>query len=71
VCGGARTSPRRWRSAPARSSSAGRTCTAWRHAGQAGVERVLEIYTAELLRVMQLLGVTSVAQLDGSVVQRR
>lgn len=40
-------------------------------AGQAGVERALEIYTAELLRVMQLLGVTSVAQLDGSVVQRR
>jgi len=40
-------------------------------AGQAGVERVLEIYAAELLRVMQLLGVTSVAQLDRSVVQRR
>ncbi len=40
-------------------------------AGQAGVERVLEILSAELLRTMQLLGVTSPAQLDGSVVSRR
>jgi L-lactate dehydrogenase (cytochrome) len=39
--------------------------------GQAGVERALEICTAELLRAMQLLGRTSLAQLDRSVLQRR
>lgn len=39
--------------------------------GQAGVERVLQIYADELLRVMQLMGLTSLAQLDRSVVQRR
>ena len=39
--------------------------------GRAGVERALEICTAELLRAMQLLGRTSVAELDRSVLQRR
>jgi isopentenyl diphosphate isomerase/L-lactate dehydrogenase-like FMN-dependent dehydrogenase len=39
--------------------------------GQAGVERVLEIYVAELLRVLRLLGRTSLAQLDRSVLHRR
>ena len=39
--------------------------------GQAGVERALDICTGELVRVMQLLGRTSVSQLDRSVLQRR
>jgi len=39
--------------------------------GQAGVERVLQIYADELRRTMQLLGVPAVDQLDRSLVRRR
>jgi len=39
--------------------------------GQAGVERVLEIYAGELRRTMQLLGVRALDQLDRSLVRRR
>jgi len=39
--------------------------------GQAGVERVLALYTNEIRRSMQLLGVSSVQQIDRSMVRRR
>jgi 4-hydroxymandelate oxidase len=38
--------------------------------GQAGVERVLEILRSEFRRVMQEAGVTSVAQINGSYIER-
>jgi isopentenyl diphosphate isomerase/L-lactate dehydrogenase-like FMN-dependent dehydrogenase len=38
--------------------------------GQAGVERVLEILRAEFRRVMQEAGVTSVAQINSSYIER-
>ncbi len=38
--------------------------------GQAGVEKVLEILRTEFRRVMQEAGVTSVAQIDGSYIER-
>ncbi|MCZ2839310.1 alpha-hydroxy acid oxidase [Modestobacter sp. VKM Ac-2985] len=40
-------------------------------AGQAGVERAVDLLAAELRRALQLLGVTDVAQLDRSVLRRR
>lgn len=39
--------------------------------GQAGVERAVDLFAAELRRALQLLGVTDVAQLDRSVLRRR
>jgi isopentenyl diphosphate isomerase/L-lactate dehydrogenase-like FMN-dependent dehydrogenase len=39
--------------------------------GQAGVDRVIDLFAAELRRAMQLLGVTSVRELDSTVVRRR
>ena len=38
--------------------------------GQAGVEQVMRILRTEFRRVMQEAGVTSVAQIDGSTIQR-
>jgi len=38
--------------------------------GQAGVEKVLEILRTEFRRVMQEAGVTSVAQIDSSYIER-
>jgi len=38
--------------------------------GQAGVERVLEILRTEFERVMKECGVTSVAQINGSYIER-
>ena len=40
-------------------------------AGEAGVDRALEIFRADLLRTMKLLGCKSVADLNGSYVQKR
>jgi L-lactate dehydrogenase (cytochrome) len=39
--------------------------------GEAGVQRVHDLLLADLRRTMQLLGLTSVADLDGSVVRLR
>lgn len=39
------------------------------YAGQAGVERILEIFRAELVRTMKLLGCADVATLDGRWLQ--
>ncbi len=40
-------------------------------AGEAGIDRALEIFRADLVRTMKLLGCPSVADLDGSYVQKR
>lgn len=40
-------------------------------AGDAGIERAMEIFRADLIRTMSLLGVTSIAQLNGSLVRTR
>jgi isopentenyl diphosphate isomerase/L-lactate dehydrogenase-like FMN-dependent dehydrogenase len=40
-------------------------------AGEAGIDRALEIFRADLLRTMKLLGCKSVADLDGSYIQKR
>jgi L-lactate dehydrogenase (cytochrome) len=40
-------------------------------AGQAGIERALEIFRADLLRTMKLLGCRSVVELDASYIQKR
>jgi L-lactate dehydrogenase (cytochrome) len=37
-------------------------------AGEAGVARAVEILRADLIRTMKLLGVGSVAELDGSLI---
>ena len=40
-------------------------------AGEAGIDRALEIFRADLVRTMKLLGCASVADLDGSYIQKR
>jgi L-lactate dehydrogenase (cytochrome) len=40
-------------------------------AGEAGIDRALEIFHADLVRTMKLLGCASVADLDGSYIQKR
>ena len=40
-------------------------------AGQAGIERALEIFRADLSRTMKLLGCKSLAELDASYIQKR
>lgn len=40
-------------------------------AGEAGIERALEIFRADLLRTMKLLGCKSVAEIDASYIQKR
>ena len=40
-------------------------------AGEAGIDRALEIFRADLLRTMKLLGCKSVAELDASYIQKR
>ena len=40
-------------------------------AGEAGIDRALEIFRADISRTMKLLGCTSVAELNGSYIQKR
>jgi isopentenyl diphosphate isomerase/L-lactate dehydrogenase-like FMN-dependent dehydrogenase len=40
-------------------------------AGEAGIDRALEIFQADLVRTMKLLGCKSVADLDASYIQKR
>jgi isopentenyl diphosphate isomerase/L-lactate dehydrogenase-like FMN-dependent dehydrogenase len=40
-------------------------------AGDAGVERAMEIFRADLVRTMKLLGVTSIAELNGSLIRTK
>jgi L-lactate dehydrogenase (cytochrome) len=40
-------------------------------AGDAGIERAMDIFRADLIRTMTLLGVTSVAELNASLVRTR
>ena len=40
-------------------------------AGQAGIERALDIFRADLLRTMKLLGCKSVGELDATYIQKR
>jgi L-lactate dehydrogenase (cytochrome) len=40
-------------------------------AGEAGIDRALEIFHADLMRTMKLLGCASVAALDSSYIQKR
>jgi L-lactate dehydrogenase (cytochrome) len=40
-------------------------------AGEAGIDRALEIFQADLLRTMKLLGCKSVSELDASYIQKR
>jgi len=40
-------------------------------AGEPGIDRALEIFRADLLRTMKLLGCRSVAELDASYIQKR
>ena len=40
-------------------------------AGEKGIDRALEIFHADILRTMRLLGCASVAQLDSSYIQKR
>jgi L-lactate dehydrogenase (cytochrome) len=40
-------------------------------AGEAGIDRALDIFQADLLRTMKLLGCKSVAELDASYIQKR
>jgi isopentenyl diphosphate isomerase/L-lactate dehydrogenase-like FMN-dependent dehydrogenase len=40
-------------------------------AGEAGIDRALEIFRADLTRTMKLLGCKSVAELDASYIQKR
>ena len=40
-------------------------------AGEAGIDRALEIFRADLMRTMKLLGCKSVAELDASYIQKR
>jgi len=40
-------------------------------AGEAGIDRALEIFHADLVRTMKLLGCASVAELDASYIQKR
>jgi L-lactate dehydrogenase (cytochrome) len=40
-------------------------------AGEAGIDRALEIFRADLLRTMKLLGCKSLAELDASYIQKR
>jgi L-lactate dehydrogenase (cytochrome) len=40
-------------------------------AGEAGIDRALEIFRADLLRTMKLIGCRSVSGLDGSFIQKR
>jgi isopentenyl diphosphate isomerase/L-lactate dehydrogenase-like FMN-dependent dehydrogenase len=40
-------------------------------AGEKGIDRALEIFHADMVRTMRLLGCKSVAELDGSYIQKR
>ena len=40
-------------------------------AGEAGIDRALEIFHADLVRTMKLLGCNSVADLNASYIQKR
>jgi isopentenyl diphosphate isomerase/L-lactate dehydrogenase-like FMN-dependent dehydrogenase len=40
-------------------------------AGEAGIDRALEIFRADLTRTMKLLGCKSVAELDATYIQKR
>jgi L-lactate dehydrogenase (cytochrome) len=40
-------------------------------AGEAGIDRALEIFQADLLRTMKLIGCRSIAGLDASYIQKR
>ena len=40
-------------------------------AGEAGIDRALAIFHADLVRTMKLLGCASVADLDSSYIQKR
>jgi L-lactate dehydrogenase (cytochrome) len=40
-------------------------------AGDAGVERAMEIFRADLVRTMKLLGATSIAELNGSLIRTK